>query len=61
MQWKEYFFLHMHKKQNRLIQAVLKQIQNARDGEEIDTGLLRKVIDSLGGSGRVRTARATAC
>ena len=38
----------MTKKQNRLVQAVLKQIENQRNGEEIDATLIRKVIDSMG-------------
>ncbi len=48
VQWKEYFFAHMTKKQNRLVHAVLKQIENQRNGEEIDATLIRKVIDSMG-------------
>jgi cullin 1 len=38
----------MTRQQNRLIQAMLKQIENQRNGEEVDTTLIRKVVDSMG-------------
>jgi len=47
VQWRDHFFAHMTRQQNRLIQAMLKQIENQRNGEEIDTTLIRKVVDSM--------------
>nr|KIR44787.1 Cullin 1 [Cryptococcus bacillisporus CA1280] len=46
--WKNNFFDHFadSKGTSRLTQAVLRQIQQQRNGEEIDSGLLKKVIDS---------------
>lgn len=48
--WKNNFFDHFadSKGTSRLTQAVLRQIQQQRNGEEIDSGLLKKVIDSYG-------------
>jgi cullin 1 len=49
VQWKEHFFLAMAKdKNNRLINALLKQIENHRNGEEVDGGMIKSVIDSMG-------------
>lgn len=55
VQWKEHFFLAMAKPAtseseatpNRLIQALLKQIENDRNGEQVDGGMIKSIIDSL--------------
>ncbi|WWC71074.1 uncharacterized protein I206_105027 [Kwoniella pini CBS 10737] len=46
--WKQNFFRHFTAQSgmSRLTQAVLRQIEQQRDGEDIDSGLLKKVIDS---------------
>jgi len=51
LQWKHHFFHHIQKdsgEASRLTQAVLKQIELQRNGEAIDNGLLKKVIESYG-------------
>lgn len=35
-------------KNNKLVKAVLQQIENHRNGEEVDTTLLKGVIESIG-------------
>ncbi|WVR06630.1 hypothetical protein IAU60_003662 [Kwoniella sp. DSM 27419] len=46
--WKQNFFRHLSSGAsiNRLTQAVLKQVEQQRNGESIDSGLLKKVIES---------------
>ncbi|KAL7420574.1 ubiquitin ligase (cullin) of SCF [Cryptotrichosporon argae] len=47
--WKRNFFDSIQKRKDeasRLTQAVLRQIEQQRNGEEIDTSLLKKVIES---------------
>jgi cullin 1 len=49
--WKKNFFKYIQKSDSepsRLTQAVLKQIELQRNGETIDTSLLKKVIESYG-------------
>eukprot|EP01094_Clydonella_sp_ATCC50884_P019754 TRINITY_DN3932_c0_g1_i2.p1 TRINITY_DN3932_c0_g1~~TRINITY_DN3932_c0_g1_i2.p1 ORF type:complete len:758 (-),score=242.09 TRINITY_DN3932_c0_g1_i2:202-2475(-) len=41
--WREKFFVDVHK---RITEALLDQIQRDRDGEDVDTSLLKVVIDS---------------
>ena len=43
--WRDHFFLAV---QENVMNAVLKLIQRQRDGETIDTGLIKKVVDSFG-------------
>ncbi|WVF68727.1 hypothetical protein IAT40_003499 [Kwoniella sp. CBS 6097] len=47
--WKQNFFKHFASNasgMSRLTQAILRQIEQQRNGEAIDSGLLKKVIDS---------------
>jgi cullin 1 len=48
--WKQNFFRHFNSfgGTSRLTQALLRQIEAQRDGEDVDSGLLKKVIDSYG-------------
>jgi hypothetical protein len=50
MQWREYMFNQLVLKNNKLVNAVLQQIENHRNGEEVDTTLLKGVIESIGKS-----------
>lgn len=50
MQWREYMFNQLVLKNNKLVKAVLQQIENHRNGEEVDTTLLKGVIESIGES-----------
>lgn len=47
VQWKEHMFKHV-KAKHRLGNAILKQVEKQRNGEVIETSLVKKVIDSLG-------------
>lgn len=47
MQWKQNFFLHIQGKNQKLANAVLRLIENQRNGETIDVGLVKKVVDSF--------------
>ncbi|GHJ86386.1 hypothetical protein NliqN6_2788 [Naganishia liquefaciens] len=47
MQWREYMFNQLVLRNNKLVKAVLQQIENHRNGEEVDTTLLKGVIDSI--------------
>ena len=49
--WKHNFFQHLQSSNNgtsRLTQALLRQIEQQRNGEMVDSGLLKRVIDSYG-------------
>lgn len=46
-QWKTFFFLPIQKDNAKLTSAVLRLITQQRDGEVIDQGLVKKVIDSF--------------
>ena len=46
-QWKEYFFLHIEKDNAKLVTATLRLIAQQRNGEIIDQGLVKKVVDSF--------------
>lgn len=51
--WKQNFFKHLQPGSggtSRLTQALLRQIELQRNGEDIDSTLLKKVIDSYGKS-----------
>lgn len=47
VQWKQYFFNHIHSKNQKLAGAVLRLIEQQRNGETIDQGLVKKVVDSF--------------
>lgn len=46
-QWKTYFFAHIQKENSKLTNAVLRLITQQRNGEIIDQGLVKKVVDSF--------------
>lgn len=50
VQWKNVYFMHVQSKNKKLAGALLKMIEKQRNGEEIDTTLVKKVIDSFGQS-----------
>jgi cullin 1 len=47
VQWKQHFFNHVHQKNQKLAGAVLRMIEQQRNGESIDQGLVKKVVDSF--------------
>ncbi|VDB91866.1 unnamed protein product [Peniophora sp. CBMAI 1063] len=47
VQWRQNFFLHIQSKQTKLAGAILRLIEQQRNGETIDQGLVKKVIDSF--------------
>lgn len=47
MQWKSNFFLHVQSKHQKLAGAILRLIERQRNGETIDQGLVKKVVDSF--------------
>jgi cullin 1 len=47
VQWKEHFYKHIQSK-HKLTSAVLKLIEKQRNGETIESDLVKKVIDSFG-------------
>ena len=47
MQWKSNFFLHVQSKNQKLAGAILRLIERQRNGETIDQGLVKKVVDSF--------------
>ncbi|CAE6458207.1 unnamed protein product [Rhizoctonia solani] len=46
-QWREQLLYPIQKKDRRLVIALLEMIEKERDGENIDAGLVKKVIDSF--------------
>jgi cullin 1 len=51
--WKQQFFNHFNAEGggvSRLTSALLRQIESHRNGEQVETGLLKDVIQSYGGS-----------
>ncbi|EKM79832.1 hypothetical protein AGABI1DRAFT_113105 [Agaricus bisporus var. burnettii JB137-S8] len=46
-QWKTYFFSHIQQDNSKLTNAVLRLISQQRNGELIDQGLVKKVVDSF--------------
>ncbi|KZV95811.1 Cullin-domain-containing protein [Exidia glandulosa HHB12029] len=47
VQWKQNFFLHIQSKNQKLANAILRLIELQRNGETIDQGLVKKVVDSF--------------
>ena len=47
MQWKQNFFLHVQSKHAKLANAILRLIEHQRNGDTIDQGLVKKVVDSF--------------
>ncbi|KAI1794850.1 Cullin-domain-containing protein [Ganoderma leucocontextum] len=47
VQWKSNFFLHVQSKHQKLAGAILRLIERQRNGETIDQGLVKKVVDSF--------------
>jgi len=47
VQWKTNFFLHVQSKHQKLAGAILRLIERQRNGEQIDQGLVKKVVDSF--------------
>ncbi|KAG2155861.1 Cullin [Suillus bovinus] len=47
VQWKSNFFLHVQSKHTKLAGAILRLIERQRNGETIDQGLVKKVVDSF--------------
>ncbi|KAJ9116957.1 hypothetical protein QFC22_004615 [Naganishia vaughanmartiniae] len=47
VQWRDHMFYPLCSKNNKLVKAILQQIENHRNGEEVDTTLLKGVIDSF--------------
>lgn len=47
VQWKDHFYKHVQSEQ-KLTSAVLKLIEKQRQGETIESDLVKKVIDSFG-------------
>ncbi|KAI0055375.1 Cullin-domain-containing protein [Artomyces pyxidatus] len=47
VQWRQNFFLHIQNKQQKLAGAILRLIEQQRNGETIDQGLVKKVVDSF--------------
>lgn len=47
VQWKMGFFLPIQDSHSRLVSAILRQIEKQRNGEIIETTLIKKVIESL--------------
>ena len=46
-QWKEHFFMNIQKDEAKLAAATLRLITQQRNGETIDQGLVKKVVDSF--------------
>ncbi|KAG9313519.1 Cullin [Chiua virens] len=47
IQWKSNFFLHIQSKNGKLASAILRLIEHQWNGESIDQGLVKKVVDSF--------------
>jgi cullin 1 len=47
VQWKTNFFQHVQSKNTKLAGAILRLIERQRNGETIDQGLVKKVVDSF--------------
>ncbi|KAI0317673.1 Cullin-domain-containing protein [Amylostereum chailletii] len=47
VQWRQNFFLHIQSKQQKLAGAILRLVEQQRNGETIDQGLVKKVVDSF--------------
>ncbi|EMD40122.1 hypothetical protein CERSUDRAFT_112346 [Gelatoporia subvermispora B] len=47
VQWRQNFFMHVQQKHQKLAGAILRLIERQRNGETIDQGLVKKVVDSF--------------
>ncbi|KAI0042482.1 Cullin-domain-containing protein [Auriscalpium vulgare] len=47
VQWRMNFFMHIQNQQQKLAGAILKMIEQQRNGETVDQGLVKKVVDSF--------------
>ncbi len=47
VQWKNNLFIPVQRKHTKLASAILRLIELQRNGETIDQGLVKKVVDSL--------------
>ncbi|TFY78525.1 hypothetical protein EWM64_g5483 [Hericium alpestre] len=47
VQWRQNFFNHIQSKDRKLAGAILRMIEQQRNGETIDQGLVKKVVDSF--------------
>ncbi|KAI6147393.1 Cullin-domain-containing protein [Pisolithus tinctorius] len=47
VQWRTNFFLHVQNRNGKLAGAILRLIERQRNGETIDQGLVKKVVDSF--------------
>ncbi|KAH9161142.1 Cullin-domain-containing protein [Lactarius sanguifluus] len=47
VQWRANFFLHIQGKHSKLAGAILRLIEHQRNGDTIDQGLVKKVVDSF--------------
>jgi cullin 1 len=47
VQWKSNFFLHVQSKHQKLAGAILRLVERQRNGQDIDQGLVKKVVDSF--------------
>lgn len=47
MQWRNNFFIHIQQKQQKLAGAILRLVEDQRNGDTIDQGLVKKVVDSF--------------
>ncbi|KAG9048974.1 hypothetical protein FS837_011525 [Tulasnella sp. UAMH 9824] len=45
--WKQIFFFHIQNKNQKLTNTILRFVENQRNGEIIDVGLIKKVVDSF--------------
>ncbi|KAG6850729.1 hypothetical protein H0H93_009352 [Arthromyces matolae] len=61
VQWNIHLFKPIQQKQSKLANAVLRIIESQRNGETIDQGLVKKVIDSLVSLGLDETDPDKAC
>jgi cullin 1 len=61
VQWKTNFFLHVQSKHAKLAGALLRLIELQRNGETIDQGLVKKVVDSFVSLGLDETDPNKAC
>jgi hypothetical protein len=61
VQWKSNFFLHVQSKHQKLAGAILRLIELQRNGDTIDQGLVKKVVDSFVSLGLDETDTNKAC
>ena len=61
MQWKNNLFIPIQQKQTKLASAILRLIEDQRNGSVIDQGLVKKVVDSFVSLGLDDTDTNKAC